>query len=267
VIIATKGFNNDREMESFVCEMMLKTIVFGFEQCSIKRLDLEIRRIGIEYVCVMAQTVAPTLSILGLEFEEPTEEEDEELDLDCYEVLEVFFSRCIHIRALRLEFFDFGDDPSFLNPTIKDGFGRLKSLLLDGCRGDLMMFAEHIPIQNLSNIGFDMREGIEASVASLIISVIAMKCRLLKGIVFFAHFMSWDNIHKIAEYCRDLEEITIVDFSRHRQPLNNSEFVAIASLPLLKSLNLTNCWIDGGAVPPLARCNRLTNLRGANVVE
>jgi hypothetical protein len=75
------------------------------------------RRIGIEHVRVMSQIVAPTFSILCLWFKEHTEIEDEESVLNCYEVVEVikaFFSSCLQIRCLRIDYFDFGDDPSSL---------------------------------------------------------------------------------------------------------------------------------------------------------
>jgi hypothetical protein len=263
LILAQKRFDNEREMEGFVCGMQLKSIVSGFEQYSIKKLDLEIRRIGIEYIRMLSPIVAPTLSILCLYFQEPAEEEDEESVLECYEVLEALFFSCLQIRCLQLHFYDFGDDPSSLTPTIKDGLRRLISLDVFDCRGDLMMFAELAPIQNLSNLAYDL-EAIDSSSASDIISVISMKCRSLKDIHLYASFESWESIHKIVECCRDLEEITFIDYSRH-QPLKNSEFVAIASLPRLMSLNLIHCVIDIGAVSPLARCKGLKHLRGLNI--
>jgi hypothetical protein len=51
---------------------------------------------------------------------------------------------------------DFGDEPSSLTPTIMDGFGRLKSLGINNCRGDTMLFAELAPIQNLSKFSLDL---------------------------------------------------------------------------------------------------------------
>jgi hypothetical protein len=260
VILEMKKFDDEREMERFFCGMQLKKIVFGFEQYSIK--DLDMRQIGIDYIRVMAQTVARTLSSLCLRFKRPAEEEDDESDQDCYEVVEAYFSSCHEIRYLRLDYFDFGDDPFSLS-TIKDGFRRLTSLEVVDCRGNLMMFAELAPIQDLSNLTYDL-EGIDSSDANNIISTIAMKCRSLKDIYLYASFESWESIHKIVECCRDLEEITICDLFRH-QPLKNSEFVAIASLPHLKSLDLANCLIDDGAVSPLARCKGLRNLLGASI--
>jgi hypothetical protein len=152
LILAQKQrFEDQRAMERFISGMMLKSIVFGFEQYSIKRLDLYMHQIGIDHARVIAQIVAPTLSILCLCFKEPTEEEVDESDQDCYKVVEAFFSSCLQIRCLRLDYFDFGDDPSSLS-TIKDGFRRLTSLEVVDCRGNLMMFAELAPIQDLSNL-------------------------------------------------------------------------------------------------------------------
>jgi hypothetical protein len=262
LIVAQKEFDNDQAMERFVCGMMLKSIVFGFEQYSIKRLGLIMHRIGIEHVRLMAKTVAPTLSTLSLQFHDP-EEEDDDSDLDCYKVLETFFSICLRINDLRLEFFDFGDDPSSLTPTIMNGLRRLKSFDLFDCRGDLMMFAEHAPIQNLSDLSFNMRR-IDAPGTSGIVSAIAMRCRSLKSIHLYAYFESWDSIHKVVEYCQDLKDFNIRDFSR-RLPLKKSEFVAIASLPRLKSLDLNYCLIGDGALSPLAKCKGLRHLCGRNI--
>jgi hypothetical protein len=156
------------------------------------------RRIGIKHVRMMAQIVAPTLSILCLCFECPQEEET---DLDCYEVVEAFFSRCLRIRDLRLLFFYFGNHPSSLTPIIMDGLGRLKSLDLIECRGDLMIFLDHAPIQNISKIDFDSR-GIDAFAASAVISAIAMKCGSLKSISLTARFNSWESIY--TQDCRVL---------------------------------------------------------------
>jgi hypothetical protein len=264
LIITQMRFDDDQAMARFVCGMQLKSIVFGFEKYSIKKLDLDMPHVGIDYVRVMAQTVAPTLSSLCLRFEEPSAEDVEESDLDCYEVVEAFFSRCLQIRDMRLELFDFGDDPSSLTPSIMDGLRRLKSFDVFDCRGDLLMIAEHAPIQNLSKFSFDHLGGIDAAEESGIISSIAMKCRSLKSISLFAQFKTWESIHKVVECCRDLEEISLYDHSR-RLPLKKSEFVAIASLPRLKSLDLNYCLVGDGALSPLAKCKWLRNLLGFNI--
>jgi hypothetical protein len=115
LILAHSLLNNEQAMGRFISGMQLKKIV-GFEQYSIKKLDLVLRRIRIEHVRGMIRILSPTLSILCLDFE------GGESDLECYEVLEAFFSSCLQIRCLRLDYFDFGDDPSSLTPMIKDGF-------------------------------------------------------------------------------------------------------------------------------------------------
>jgi hypothetical protein len=162
------------------------------------------------------------------------------------------------------ERWNFGDDPSSLTPTIMDGLRRLKSFDVFDCRGDLLMIAEHAPIQNLSKFSFDMRR-IDSPGTSGIVSAIAMKCRSLKSISIYAYFESWVSIYKIVEYCCELEEVTLHDFSRHLQSLKKSGFVAIASLSCLKSLELKYCDIDDGAFSPLARCKGLRHLSGANI--
>jgi hypothetical protein len=199
-------------------------------------------RVGIEQVRVMAQTVGHTLSILCLFFKEPSEEEVDESDQDCYIVVEAFFSSCLQIRCLGLDSFDFGDDPTYLTPTIMDGFRRLKSLGMIECRGNLMMIVEAALIQNLSYLTYFSPRS-----PSWIISAIVMKCRLLKSISLYANFQSWESIHRIVEYCRDLKKINNRDFFSY--PLKKSEFDAIASLPRLKCLELKNCKIDDGAFP------------------
>jgi hypothetical protein len=115
-----------------------------------------------------------------------------------------------------------------------------------------------------TNFTYDL-EGIDSSNANDIISVIAMKCRSLKSITLYASFDSWESIHKVVECCRDLEEISLCDSSHLRLPLNISDFAAIASLSRLKSLELSYCDIDDGAVSPLAKCKGLRHLRGVNI--
>jgi hypothetical protein len=252
LIITQKRFDDQRAMASFACGMQLKSIIFGFEQYSIKTLDIVMRRVGKEYTGVIAQVVAPSLSSLRLDFYK---------DSECYEVLEIFFSSCLQIRHLRLVAFDFGDTPSSLSPMIKDGFSLLKSLGMENCCGDVIMFVEIAPIQTLSKIDF-VSYGI--GLASEIISAIAMKCRSLKSISLLASFYSWDFIHTIFGCCREIEHITICD-SFQRFAFKNSEIVAIASLPRLNLLYLVSCIIEEGAASPLLRCKSLRNLHGVDI--
>jgi hypothetical protein len=83
VIIARKRFDNEQKVERIVCGMMLRMIISGFEQYSIKKIDFCMRRVGIEYVYVLAQTVASTLSVLCLDFIDLTEEEDDDSACFC----------------------------------------------------------------------------------------------------------------------------------------------------------------------------------------
>jgi hypothetical protein len=153
LILDMKRFVNSRAIESFACGMMLKNLVFGFDQYSIKKLDLEIP-IEVDHAYMMAQVVSRTLSSLSLYF---VNDEDGEVNFNSegYDVLEIFLSRCLKIRSLGLYSFDFGADPSSLNSSIKEGFGRLRSLRFLSCRGNLVMFMGHVPIQNLSKFEFD----------------------------------------------------------------------------------------------------------------
>jgi hypothetical protein len=178
--------------------------------------------------------------------------------------VETFFSSCLQIRDLRLEFFDFGDDHSSLTPAIMDGFVRLDSLEVVDCYGNLVMFAELAPIQNLSKLTYN-EYGVEASESSEIISAFAMKYRSLKSIHLYAFFDSWESIHKVAECCRNLEEISLYDFSGHL-PVKASEFVEIASLARLKRVDLSDCVIDDEAVSLLVRCMGLRHLIGVNIM-
>jgi hypothetical protein len=261
VILAKKGFEDEREMGRFICGMQLKTIVSGFEQNSIKKLELDMIQVGADHVRMIAPFVASTLSTLHLKFKNPRLEEDGESDFD-YKVLELFFSLCPWIRNLGLNCFDFGNDPSSLTPTIKDGFSRLKSFQINDCYGDLRMFVEQAPIQNLSYLthggGFwDVADPSE------IISAIAMKSRSLRSVCTSADLDSWDFIHSLSKYCRELEKIVIWD-GNNSTSISEVEFAAIASLPRLNSLEVY-CWYDDGSISPLARCKGLKVLGGIHI--
>jgi hypothetical protein len=124
------------------------------------------------------------------------------------------------------------------------------------------MFFEHAPIQNLSTLFFDGAE-MSAVSANEIISSIAIKCPRLKNITLAAHFDSWESIHTVVEYCRDLEQFDLHNYSPSE--LKRPEFVLISSLPLLESLDFKNCQIEDGAIIPLARCEGLRDLCGYNL--
>jgi hypothetical protein len=251
-ILAQKRFDNQRGWERFICGMQLKTLVSGLDQYAIKNLDLCIDRVVNEYAHVIARFVAPTLSSLCLRSRGSFKER--------YEVLDTFFCLCLHIKSLRLDFFDFGADPYPLTPSIKKGFSCLSSLELNFCLGDIQGFAEQAPIHTLSILVYDGHR-YDTAVASGVISSIAMKCRVLKSIKLTRSF-TWESINKFFECCLDLEEINLLCEVYHLSMLKTAELDAIASLPHLKSLNLGGCLIADDAVSPLARCKRLRHLRG-----
>jgi hypothetical protein len=266
LLVNQKRFRIAKMMTRFFCGMRLKTIVPGFDQYSIKRLDLDMSRVGIEYAHIMAKLVSHSLSSLILIFKEENGEDEHENVLDCYEILGVFFSRCLRICYLEIVYFDCGDDSSSLTHVIKDGFSRLKTFNLINCRGDVKMLVDQAPIHNLSKLNYNGYWGMPSEKSEVILSI-AMKCRALKSISLNAEFESWDCIHKVVEFCRVLEEVSlnIEDVSLLQfTSLKKSEFVAIASLPRLKSLDLRSCEIEDGAASPLARCKGLRHLRGVS---
>jgi hypothetical protein len=73
----------------------------------------------------------------------------------------------------------------------------------------------------------------DVSDASGIISAIAMKW-LLKRVSLMSRFSSWESIHNVVEFCRDLDDVSFYDSSSSPLSLKNSDFVAIQ----LKSLDL-----------------------------
>jgi hypothetical protein len=66
-LVSYKYFDNQREIERFFCGMQLKKIVFGFDQYTIKQLDLIMLRVGIEYARVLADAAAHTLTSLRID--------------------------------------------------------------------------------------------------------------------------------------------------------------------------------------------------------
>jgi hypothetical protein len=97
--------------------------------CTIKHLIVDIEFVGKEYIPLIARLVAPTLSSLDLGFWDGDTKED--MSLACYEDLCVFFEHCDGIRALKLVYFDFGDDPVAIPQAVKDGTSRLNQLNFD----------------------------------------------------------------------------------------------------------------------------------------
>jgi hypothetical protein len=257
------GFKNEQKIEKVVCGMLLKSIVSGLSHYSIKTVFIDVCQVGVEHIASII-SVAPTLSSLALQMGDDNE------DLSptyCYGILEYFFSECPRIRNLKLLYFDFGDDLASLTSTIKSGFTRLNSLVLIHCGGDLVMFAENAPIPKLSKISYWSNED-DTKIA--FISTLAMNSHALKSISIDASRVdSWECIHKIVEFCRNLEILSISDYSFRPPPLKHplvlADLKAISTLPLLKSLNLFQCWIVKDAQAPLAAMKGLRSLRGVRL--
>jgi hypothetical protein len=107
--------------------------VFGSSSFRISTISIDLVAIGKEYTTSIAQIAAPTLSSLHLCFYDRDAPIDGVDPLICYEIMEIFFSRCLWIRNLRLERGGFGDDLDAIPPSIKEGFSRLNQLDLVEC--------------------------------------------------------------------------------------------------------------------------------------
>jgi hypothetical protein len=192
LIVEGKSFYNVHSMVKLFCGMQLKTIVCGFDQYPIKKLELCVYRVGEGYIRLIAKAVSSSLSFLILLCGSAPFKK-------CYEVSEVFFSHCSRIDSLRLQQFDFGVDPSFLTLKFKDGLRRLKSLDLIGPRGDKVMFDDQAPISSLSHFNLEAGFGSNGVDVNRIISLIVVKCRSLKCISIRGYFSSRDCILTIVE--------------------------------------------------------------------
>jgi hypothetical protein len=236
---------------SLMCGIQLTRIVFVYEAFSIKHLDIELRLVAREYIPILARLVSTTLRTLELRFD------GERGSASHYATLDQFFSQCHGIRNLKLRFFEFGDDPSFISQTIKEGFYRLSQLSLRACRGDLRMFVVSVPILNLlsfSNAYFEM--GFEGSD---IVQAVAINYPTIKRLHLDDEYSSSATLLlKFVDCCRDIEELSFVDWSGDVE-LKRSDIEAIASLPRLKSLNI-DFEIADDAVSAISRCRGLKHL-------
>jgi hypothetical protein len=163
----------DRErLGSFICGLHLRNIVFGAGSCKIKRLGLDMSQIGREYIPLIAQSVAPTLSSLKIDIYG---------SLNHYETLDIFLNQCLKIRNICLDHFNFGDDPDLITQTIKDGFARLRQLDFLWSEGDISMFVDRCPIHKLQLLKYwSDRSPIEESE---IISGFAINYRSLTRVI------------------------------------------------------------------------------------
>jgi hypothetical protein len=247
--------------ERWVCGRLLKEMMCGSEgMSSIKHLVIYLQLVDSEYVSFLARSVTSSLKTLKLSFELEERNRWEEPEI-CFLILNQFFSQCHGIRNLRLEYFDFGDDPSLISQSTKDGFLRYSQLSLVRCKGDLQMFVERVPTRNLlsfSNVSFG--EELE-DVDNL--SVIAINYPTIKRLNLGDCYASSSTLLKFVECCRGITELSYRNGYVGKE-LNRSDIEAIASLPRLKFLRL-DCEIASDAISALSRCRGLKHLNIVNV--
>jgi hypothetical protein len=240
-------------IESNICGLHLQTIV-GLESCTIKHLTIDLLVVAEEYIDILARYTSTTLSILALCFVDRGDQSS-----DCYEALNVVFKQCDGIQNLKLEYFDFGDDPASFSQNVMDGFSRLNQLNLVDCEGDIRTFVEKTPIPNLKILYYESRR--EAAEDEEIISSLASIYRTLTSVKLFAKFESSASLLKVVECCRDLEILFFYNFFRRRLILNRSDIIAVASLPRLKCLDIGIFSFTDDASSALVRCKGLNELR------
>jgi hypothetical protein len=241
-------------VESLVCGYRLNSLVFGSSSFQISTLIVELCQIGKEYITLIAQIVAPTLSSLNLAFYGS--------NVYGYETLTTFFSQCQWIRNLRLDQGRFGNDADVITPTIKDGFSRLNQLDLINCYGDhigdVRLFIENTPIPNLKSFVVVSSHTPREHNNDIVDAAVTNFGRSLINLNLSGCYVSSANLVRIAENCRELEKLTlliILDIS------SLSDMEIIASLPQLKYLKIGQyCRFAEGAMIALTRCRGLNHL-------
>jgi hypothetical protein len=187
-----KNFIEDQgNIESRVGGLHLQSIV-GLERCTIKHLTIDLEFVGKEYIPIIARFTSLSLSDLTLFFEDRADQSSE-----CYEALDVFFNQCDGIRNLRLVYNDFGDDPTAISQTLKDGFGRLNQFDLIDCRGDIRMFVENTPIPSLKTLSYQSLR--EAALEEGVLSAFASSYSTLTSVWLIAKFYSSASLLKFVE--------------------------------------------------------------------
>jgi hypothetical protein len=238
-------------IESYVCGVHLQSIV-GLERSTIKHLIIDPEFFGADYIKLIARLVSTTLSSLALWFEDRGDQSSV-----CYDVLSEFLDQCDGIRNLRLEYFDFGDDPTSISQPIKDGFGRLLQLDLVYCRGYIRMFVEDTLIPNLKILYYESDR--EAAEEEEIITAFATCYRTLVSVKLFAKFEASTSLLNVVECCRDLSCL-VFENDGGGLILDRSDILAIASLPHLKSLDI-ECRLGDDSHSALVKCKGLKELR------
>jgi hypothetical protein len=256
VMHSSHSFGEDRQFERFLCGFHLQSLVFGVGSISINRLELDMLFISRENATLLAQKVAPSLSSLNLQLY--ADEDGLALpSTDCYSILEVFFLRCRWIRSLILDVFDFGVDPLAISSSVKEGFGRLTKLDLSDCHGNIRMFVENTPIRDLRKLRFESYLG-EDGDADVIVAI-AKNYPTVTSIDIIAALTSSYPLLNIFNGFRVLENLAF--YCRGALELESSDIKAIASLPLLKFLDIRHCKMTDKAVSALSNCVQLKHLK------
>jgi hypothetical protein len=126
--------NEGGRIAGLTCGLHLRSLV-GLEMCTIKRLDVDLEFIGKELIPLIARLVSHTLSSLCLC------SDAFDMSSECYDALGIFFEQCDGIRNLRLELFDFGDNPVAIPQNVKDGFNRVNQLNLIMCQRNIRILS------------------------------------------------------------------------------------------------------------------------------
>jgi hypothetical protein len=200
--------------------------VFSAEYFQISTLFIDVNDIVNEYILMIAQLLAPYLSFLDISFDG-----NEDDPLVCYDILEIFLSRCQGVRNLRLKWFSIGNDPSVMIPLIKEGFSRLNQLALFNSAGNVILFIESTPIPALLSLRIEFNDAFDRMIeeGSDILNAVALNYRTLLNLTCL---VSSANIFKIAECCSGLVSLTIS--FKDEWLLSLSDAKVIASFPRLK---------------------------------
>jgi hypothetical protein len=238
-LLRTLAFENEERIEASLCGLLLHSLVLGFKSFSIKNLELNARVVGNEYIPTIIRFVAPTLSNLSLTFKPFT------TDRSCYFALDAFFRQFIKIKNLSLKFFDFEEDTSYISQSLKDGFSRLKSLILSCSRGNVEMLLRHAPIRGLQTFKFMSTQSwlLLFPFEFDIISSVVMNNRSLSNVMMIAPYDSSNILLKVVECCPNLELFIFHNTENGSLVLKQSNFKN--TLPLLKDLDV-ECGIEEG---------------------
>jgi hypothetical protein len=256
LIYVQQKFGKDRKIERFVCGFHLHSLVFGMRIKSINVLDLDMGFVGIDNATVLAQIVAPSLSILGLELY--TFDSKAALpSLESYAIAEVFFLNCLKIRSLSLFGFNFGDDPVAVSPTIKEGFGRLRRLCFDDCRGDISKFVENTPICDLQYVRIWEVDNYAVD-STECVKMIAESYRTIINFDLDTCYISTPSLLKIVECCPNVEQLSFNTITE--SVLQRSDIEALASLSRLKNLNTWDSVYSSEALSSLSLLKGLKHL-------